>query len=246
MAPSRIQLCGTLTASIDGRRLEDDLPGRQGRLLFAHLVVHRRRAASRDELVDAVWGGSPPAAADSALSALVSKLRRVVGAEHVEGRRELRLALPDDAWVDVEAASAALHRAEGAAARGDHHAAWVAGRIAQHIAVRPFLSGEELPWIDELRRDLGGVYLRSLEVAGRASLALGGSELDTAERSALTLVRRAPYRESGYRLLMETLTARDNRAEALRVYERLRVLLREELGTAPSAATQDLHRALLA
>ena len=56
---------------------------------------------------------------------------------------------------------------------------------------------------------------------------------------------RPPYRESGYRYLMEALAARGNAAEALRVYESLRVLLTEELGTAPSRATQEAHRALL-
>jgi DNA-binding SARP family transcriptional activator len=36
-----------------------------------------------------------------------------------------------------------------------------------------------------------------------------------------------------------------NRAEALQVYDELRSLLREELGAAPSPATQDQHRTLL-
>ena len=44
---------------------------------------------------------------------------------------------------------------------------------------------------------------------------------------------------------MEVLAARDNRADALRVYDQLRTLLRDELGAAPSPATQDLHRTLL-
>ena len=92
---------------------------------------------------------------------------------------------------------------------------------------------------------LEAIYLRSLEVRARAGLALGGSELDTAERSARSLVAASPYRESGYRFLMQVLAARDNAAEALHVYERLRVLLRDELGTVPGAATQQLHRRLL-
>jgi len=242
---TRIQLCGAVTATIDGERVESALAGRQGRLLFAYLVSRRLRASSRDELIDAVWPDEPPAAVESALSALVSKLRKAVGGERIEGRSDLRLVLPDDAWVDVEAAAGALHRAESAVARNDWTDAWVAARIAQHIAVRPFVAVDSTPWIEERRRELEGTHLRSLELAAQASLGIGGGELDTAERTARSLVRHAPFRESGYRYLMQVLELRENRAEALQVYEELRQLLRNELGISPSPATQDLHRRLL-
>ena len=241
---TRIQLCGRLVATIDNERVEQELAGVQARLLFAFLVLHRLRACAYDELIDALWP-EPPRAADSALYALVSRLRRVVGAARIEGRGEVRLVLADDAWVDVEEAGAAVHRAEAGAAHEDWPSAWVASRIAQHIALRPLVAGADAPWLEERRRDLEGTYLRALELATQASLRIGGGELNTAERTARTLVRRAPFRESGYRYLMEALAARGNAAEALNVYETLRALLREELGAAPSPATQDLHRALL-
>jgi DNA-binding SARP family transcriptional activator len=44
---------------------------------------------------------------------------------------------------------------------------------------------------------------------------------------------------------MQALAAEGNAAEVLQVYERLRRLLRDELGVAPSAPTQELHRVLL-
>jgi SARP family transcriptional regulator, regulator of embCAB operon len=44
---------------------------------------------------------------------------------------------------------------------------------------------------------------------------------------------------------MEALERRGNPAEALRAYERLRTLLREELGAAPSPTVQAVHRRLL-
>ena len=64
-------------------------------------------------------------------------------------------------------------------------------------------------------------------------------------RAGRELTRLEPYRESGWRILMEALAAEGNLAEALAAYERLRGLLREELGIAPSAPTQALHRELL-
>jgi DNA-binding SARP family transcriptional activator len=227
------------------RRAQDrrGTPGRQGRLLFAYLVLNRLRPATRAELIEALWPEHTPANPDSALSALLSKLRRLV---ELEGRSEVRLVLPDDAWVDVEAASEGIHFAESALVRGEPAAAYGPARIAQHVGGRSFLRGEEAPWIEELRRRLEGIYLRSLELVAQASLEIGGSEIDTAGRTARSLIAAAPYRESGYRFLMEVLDAQGNRAEALRLYEQLRVLLREELGASPSQATQDVHRRLLA
>ncbi len=239
---TRIHLCGDLTAEIEGRHVEDRLRGRQGRLLFGYLVLNRARRARRDELVGAVWEDQAPGSPDAALSALLSKLRRLV---ELDGRTDLRLVLPDDAWVDVEAVSDALHRAEGAVARADWISAWGPARVVQHIAVRELMPGEERDWIDEHRRRLRGAYERSLELVAQACLEIGGSELDTAERAAHTLVEVAPYRESGYRWLMLVCDRRGNRAEALRVYDDLRRLLRDELGTSPAPVTQELHRTLL-
>src|SRR5260221_14598564 len=102
---ARLQLCGSLVIRLDGRRIEAELPGRLGRLLVVYLVVHRRREGPRGELRSALWPDEPPAAADTSLSALLSKIRRTVGAERIEGRTSLRLRLPSDAWADLEAAA---------------------------------------------------------------------------------------------------------------------------------------------
>lgn len=245
MAGTRLQLCGRVVIELDGRRVENDLPGRQGRLLFVYLAAQRMRSATRDELIDALWPETAPTNTDAALSALLSKLRRVLGPERIEGRGEIRLVLPDGAWVDLEAAGEALHRAEAAVARRDFTEAWGPGRVAQHIAARGFLQGEDAPWTADIRSRLEDIHLRSLEIVSEACIAIGGGELDTAERTARSLVRHAPYRESGYRVLMRVLSSKGLSAEALRVYDRLRVLLREEMGTAPSAPTQELYRDLL-
>ena len=242
LGATRIQVCGRVAVEIDGRRVDDALPGRQGRLLFVYLVANRLRSAPRDELVEAVWPDSVPENVESALSSLLSKLRRVVG---LEGRGDVRLLLPHDAWVDLEAATEALHRAESAAAREAWTEVWGPARVAQHIAARPFLHGEDASWVLGIRNGLEGLHLRSLELVAQACLHIGGSEIDTAERAARELVAEAPYRESGYRVRMELLDRRGNRAEALRVYEQVRTLLREELGTSPSPATQELYRRVL-
>jgi SARP family transcriptional regulator, regulator of embCAB operon len=242
---TRIQLCGRLIVELQGRRLEADLPGRQGRLLFAFLAATRSRSSTRTELVAALWPEGPPDAADASLAALLSKLRRVLGAAALEGKAEVRLALPPGAWIDLEAAGVAVHHAESAVALGEWDRAWAPARTALYTANRGLLPGYEAPWIDERRRWLDDVRLRALECVGTAGLRMGGTELAAAERAGRSLVESAPFRESGYRLVMEVLEARGNVAEALRVYDALRTLLREELGVPPGQAAQELHAHLL-
>jgi DNA-binding SARP family transcriptional activator len=244
-AAVRIQLCGTLAVEIDGRRIDHALPGRQGRLLLTYLVIHRLRAIRRDELIDALWPQTPPAAADTALRALISKLRRLLPAQTLDGRSELRLTLPSDAFVDLENARAAIHRAESALAQGHWHRAWGASQGPLFTARRGFLPDEDAEWIHDVRHELDALYLRALECYTQACLGVGGTELAAAERAGRELTRLAPYRESGHRHLMRALTARGNTAEALRAYEELRTLLREQLGIAPCPETLELHGQLL-
>lgn len=242
---TRLQVCGRLVVKIDGRRLDESLPGRQGRLLFVYLIVNRRRPVRREELLEAIWPERLPDAADSALSALLSKLRRLLGADVLPTRGEVRLELPVGAFVDFEAASEAIHRAEAAVRREAYAEAWGPARVALHTAARGFLPGEDVPWVGEERRRLEEIALRAHECIAASGLGLGGCELDSTKRSSRALIAATPYRESGYRFLMQALREEGNAAEALRVYEQLRALLRDELGTAPSPPTQALHRELL-
>jgi DNA-binding SARP family transcriptional activator len=241
-----VQLCGTFAVELAGRRIDDAFPGRQGRLLFGYLILSRPQRVSRDALVDAMWGDSPPAAAGAALSVLVSKVRAAVGPEVLRGRTELFLTLPEPAYVDVETAASALHAAESAISRSDWRRAWMLSLTAQFVARRRFLPESDAVWADSRRRRLAETYARALECYATACLELGGPELPGAERGARELLEVAPLRETGHLLLMRALAARGNVAEALTAYERLRVLLREELGVDPCRAAQATYADLLA
>jgi SARP family transcriptional regulator, regulator of embCAB operon len=242
---TRIQLCGRFVVRLDGRRAEETLPGANGRLLFAYLVLNRVRRVGRDELLTAVYGEEASPDHGPRLSVLVSKLRRVIGTERLQGRSELELVLAQDAFVDVEAALEAVHRAESHIVHGEWAEAWGPSGIAYYVASRPLLQGHDCPWLGEWRRRLDDIRLRGLECFATASLGLGGPAVPRAEECGRRLVALAPYRETGYRILMEALERRSNNAEALLVYDRLRVLLRDELGTAPSPAVQGVYRRLL-
>jgi DNA-binding SARP family transcriptional activator len=243
-APSvRIQVCGRIAVEVDGARREDALPGRQGRLLLAFLVIHLHEPVTVGSLVEALWVGAPPSAAPQALHALLSKLRRVLACVLEHGT--VQLALPADAWIDLVSARDAVHRAESATAQRDWGRAWGAAQTALFVSRRDFLPGEHLAWTDPVRHELDLLRQRSLETYADAALHLGGAELATAERAGRELITLAPFRETGHRILMRTLDEQGNAAEALRVYTALRLLLRDELGVAPSAETQHLYDALL-
>ena len=212
-------------------------------MLFAYLVLNRDRDCARAELIDALWPENPPAAAETALSALLSKLRRALGEGAIIGRSGLRLTPPVDVAVDAEQAAAAAVAAEAAIDALDWEGAIARARAALAVDLQTFLPDCEGHWVNERRRELEAVRLRALEALALASLRRG--ELGAAEQAARAAISTAPFRESAHRLLMEAHEAAGNPAEALRAFEELRTLLRDELGTAPGQAALAVHERLL-
>ncbi len=242
---TRIQLCGRLSVEVDSAQLADRLRGKQVPLLLAYLVLNRARHVGRDELIVALWPEEMPRSQDAALRTLLSRLRAGLGSGSLLGRDELRLALPEPIWIDVEAARFEMERALRALEGADVRSAWALAQVPLNIASRGLLPGSQADWLEPHRRELEDIRLQALEVIGRAGLSLGGTQLASVKRAADGLIETEPYRESGYVLLMEALAAQGNVAEALRAFERLRSLLRDELGTTPSPETLAVHARLL-
>lgn len=239
---ARVYLCGRVTIERHGRALSDsDLAGRQGRLLFTFLGAHRSQPASKAEVIEAVWGTRTPPSADTALNALVSKLRsglRTIGVPAPHGVATVvgtyQFAVPG-AWIDVESARTAIDRAEGALRTDAAADAWAAANVAAAIARRPFLPDEDLPWVKHQRGILQRVWRRALLVLSAASVS--NREYELAIQHAAEVVNAEPFDELGCQMLMKAHAAAGNRAEALRVYANCRKLFRDELGAEPSPQT---------
>jgi DNA-binding SARP family transcriptional activator len=240
-----IELCGELRLDVDGRRRERELPGRLGRILLGYLALNHHRAVTRDELVEALWPGGAPDDPSRTLSTLLSGLRRCVGAELVRGRSELRLVLPDGARLDVESAEAAVERSRAALASGEPGPAAAAAEAALDVLERGLLRGFDAPWLDTRRRELEDERLGALELLARAGLQGGDAGAHRAQWASRQIIALAPFREAGYALLMETQARLGNTAEALETYERLRRLMRDELGATPSPELRAVHQRLL-
>ena len=240
-----LRLCGSFELGIAGVSLGESLPSGQATTLLAYLATSRR-PLSREELIGALWSDRAPSDPQAVLSTLLSRLRRVLGRDALGGRGHVVLTLPKPVWLDVDAAREAVAEAQDAVAASAWSRSLERCGHASDILGQEFLAGHEAPWIDAYRRDLEDLHVAALEAEARGALNLGGQAgLDRAASAANALLAIAPYREVGYRLLMEALEAGGNIAEAVRVYARLHALLRDELGTAPAPELRDLHERLV-
>ena len=247
--PLRLDLTGRLTAERGERHVDERrLPGRQGRRALVYLALERARPVPIDELADAVWGTATPAGAwETALSAIVSKLRAALRA--LDDRCKVttaagcyQLALPPDAWVDVDTARRALDEAEGHVRAGRLRAAWGPANVAEAIAARPLLAGLDGEWIVHARTALRETRVRALECL--VAVVSANGEHPLAAAFARTVVELEPFRETGWQSLMRALAAAGNRAEAVREYGRCKALLAGELGVAPSPETDAILKAV--
>ena len=241
----RIHLCGKLLVELDDVDATPLLSGRRGRVLLAYLVAHRDRAIRRDELIEVLWPGALPRAPQASLSSLLTGVRRTLGRDALDGRSALSVRLPADVWIDVEAARRLAEASERALALGEAHTALDDARSMLEITAATVLAEFHGDWVERLRAEMDQLRGDQLETAVRAALVIGDAELHTAERLARALVEAEPYRESGYALLMDALARNGNIAEALRTFDHIRVLLRDELGATPAAALTALHERLL-
>jgi DNA-binding SARP family transcriptional activator len=246
----RIYLTGELCVETERALIRDVAwPGRQGRLVFAYLVVNRGHTVAREQLLDLLWPDGAPPSAETALSAVVSKLRgtlksaaasRILLEASLDG---YALRLPPKAWIDLEAARNAVDEAEGLLSQADWSHAWGCASVAVSIARRPFFGTDDGEWLRRQRAHQNDLLARGLHCLSTAWLHAG--EPAQAATAAQALIERQPFRESAYRLLMQAQTESGDRAEAVLTYQRLRRLLANELGVDPSPATEQTYLAAL-
>jgi predicted ATPase/DNA-binding SARP family transcriptional activator len=233
----RIGVLGPLEVHADSGELLP-LTGARLRTLLIRLALDPDRVVTTRQLIDAVWGDDPPAAAPNALQALVSRLRRALPDLPVTSDPAgYRLALDPDA-VDA-------HRFERLVRAGNADlpealALWRGPALAD-VTEADYARGP-VARLTELR-------LTALEDAAEARLgtpaadgAPGGGAV-VAELEALN--REHPTRERLTGLLMRALCLAGRPADALAAYEHLRERLAEDLGTDPSGELAQLQLAIL-
>ncbi|AOS64548.1 BTAD domain-containing putative transcriptional regulator [Actinoalloteichus hymeniacidonis] len=236
-----IALLGPLEVrTADGTRIE--IRGARLRGLLAALALEPGQLVPTTTLVDWIWGEHPPAEATNALQRLVSRLRKALPNESIDGRPNgyLLRAAPED--VDAARFEQLLDQAgEGPRVQRVRLLREALGRwrgdAMQDIGLRDSARLDAAVTRLEERR------LAALQERFELEIRLGHGPRLIAELT--DAVATHPLREGLAAALMRALGAAGRGPEALLVYERTRTALADALGVDPSPELSALHLTLL-
>ncbi|MFB8046876.1 BTAD domain-containing putative transcriptional regulator [Streptomyces hydrogenans] len=240
----RISVLGPLRARLDGRPLS--LGHLRQQAVLAALALGAGRTLSRRELLDGVWGTEPPAA--NVVPVYVYRLRRTLRSdggpdpviEHgplgyrlVPGAVDVDLARLEELLAGIGAADRAGDPAEGVR---------LCSRALELFRGEP-LEGLPGPLAELERLRLGRRRTALVQRKAEGQLGLGRCAEAVAELSALS--GEHPLDEPVAALLMRALYRTGRQAEALRVFDRVRRRLADDLGVAPSMLLRRTRRMIL-
>jgi len=242
------RILGPLEVVDEGRVVA--VSGSKQQALLAVLLVHANETLSADQLIEELWGETPPATANKTLQVHVSRLRKTLADGN--GNDEILLTRAHGYQLNVEPERVDAHRFEQLVAEGRR--ALAAGQDARaaatleralamwrgvplgDLAYEPF-AAREADRLAELRI---GAFEELLD----AKLALGRHAEVVAEIDAL--IAEHPYRERLRAQKMLALYRSDRQADALQVYQDARVRLVTDLGIEPGERLRRLEQAVLA
>lgn len=215
--------------------------------MLALLASQRRAVLSTDRIADVLWPNDPPEHPDADIATLVSRLRRAVGAAVVVGDRRsgYRLGEPGQVTLDLDRAADLIAEATRRLADGEPGMAATAAAAATAVlSVGPVVSeAPDANWASAVRGEQAVLTRRAVHLRSAAALQLGDTEV--ARSLAAVALAEDPLDEGAVRALMAANLAAGQHAAALQAYERLRRGLADEFGADPSAATKQLHLAVL-
>lgn len=217
------------------------LGGSRERALLALFALAPGQPISTDRLIDSLWGEDLPANPANALQALVSRLRRTIGADAVVTR-------PPGYMLDMppEAVDAMRFRSLVDSAHAEDDAELRAGRFREALDLWRGPALAEFPYAEFALREAASLEeLRLIAVEGRISADLAAGAGGELVPELEDLIAAHPLRESLRASLMLALYRAGRQAEALRAYAATRQELGEELGIEPGPELRALEEAIL-
>jgi DNA-binding SARP family transcriptional activator/DNA-binding MarR family transcriptional regulator len=220
------------------------------------LAVQANSVTRVDQLVEELWGESPPPSALTTVQTYIYQLRKLLkldDAPPADGSARPALLshpggyilqLPDLADVDANLFELLARRgrtellgahAEAAAEKFRDALALWRGNVLEGVPTGPVLYAHATR-LEELRRSVVTLRIEADLQLGRHHELIG--ELGS-------MVAAEPTREDICAKLMIALYRSGRRVDALNVYQRMRTVLIDELGLDPAADLQRLHQLML-
>ncbi len=248
-----ITLFGSLTASLDGRAI-DQFEYNKVRALLAYLVTESASPHPRDALAGLLWPDQSQTAALNSLRNALSTLRQAIGDRQASPpylfitRDTIQFNPLSDHWLDVSRmtqllAANHLHRHRRI------ECCWgCADRLAEAVNLYrgEFLHNFHLAdsdlfedWAALKREHLAKMALQALQQLAAIY------EWRGEHSNALSFVQRQleldPYYEAAHQQAMKLLATLSRRAEACAHYEHFRASLAAEIGVEPTSETIHLY-----
>ncbi|MFC7362015.1 nSTAND1 domain-containing NTPase [Nocardioides astragali] len=233
-----IHVLGPLTVDGSGRL------GTHDRVVLQALATRLGAPVSADELMDVLWGDTPPASAAKNVQSCIVRLRKILGPGAIEtSPHGYVLMVPPDR-VDAYDFEARVARARGLLTVGESDR--VVYQLEQALALWRGPAFPDLPeWpparreaerLDELRLEAQEMHVDAMLRSGRPREVLA---------QAQALVSAAPLREHRWELLVLAQYQTGAQAEALRSMRQLRTVLVRELGIDPAPEVLALEQSIL-
>ncbi|MEO0142572.1 MAG: BTAD domain-containing putative transcriptional regulator, partial [candidate division WOR-3 bacterium] len=227
-------------------------------LLFTKQIINRGgelvfedKFVPRDSLLLALWPNKPQALAVMNLQVAINEVRKRLEPGLKEGKKSqiieyenhsYRLRL-DRIHTDLEDFLKFYRQARQSEISGNYKDASKFYQKIFDLYKGDFLSGIDLTEVFAIREELSQIFVRSLLASARINL--NEKNIETAVNQCKIALTKDPYSEECYRLLMECYARMDRKDLVLKQYEKIKNILKDDLGLELSRETEDLKNRLL-
>lgn len=242
----RISVLGPLSIRLGDTVLSaNDLGGPKPRQVLEILLLNFGSAVSKTRTIDLLWGGNPPAVALPTLESYVSVLRRRL--QPGAGRTGPLRTVTGGYVIEPSLVSLDLDRFATLTKQASMATPPVALALlteALELASAPLLGDELLPgWAEEERALHAERVCQARVLAAELALLMG--EVVKTIAWGRKAVQEDPLNERAWAALILGLERNGENTEALRVFERYRKVMGDELGCAPNKILKEAQARLL-
>ena len=239
----RVGLLGPVV--VEDGSTSTDVRGSRQQGLLALLALHAGTVIANERIVDELWGDDAPANPANALQAVVSRVRKLVGAGTLAARGTGYVLDVAPEAVDAIRFERLLVEARTQVDEGDPAGASATAEAALGLWRGPVLEGlGDLPFARAATARLTELRGAALDTWADAQLALGHH--DTLIADLRDAVEQDPLREGTWSRLMLALYRAGRQADALRAYQDARTALADQLGVEPGPELRAMEARVLA